>query len=126
VKHNKLVRDRIPELIRENGGVAITRILDQSELRRMLEEKLREEVEEFLSGREAEELVDVLEVVYALASERGVSEDELEHLRQIKRTERGGFDDGIFLIEAIDEGETGSSRSDPTFGFASRRSPDVR
>lgn len=82
----KLVRDRIPELF---GG--ISRPLDPDDFRAALHSKLKEEVAEYLDSGELLELVDVLEVVYALAELDGVGRGELEDLRAQKAGERGGF-----------------------------------
>jgi predicted house-cleaning noncanonical NTP pyrophosphatase (MazG superfamily) len=87
----KLVRDRIPEIIRTTGVEPVTRIADDAEYRGLLRAKLVEETQEFLDSEEPHELADVLEVVLALADELGVDRDELEQLRVAKADERGGF-----------------------------------
>ncbi|WP_458205670.1 nucleoside triphosphate pyrophosphohydrolase [Haladaptatus sp. NG-SE-30] len=96
-EHDKLVRDRIPEIIVENGDRPTTHVVASTEFDRRLTEKLDEEVAEFHESGDPEELADVLEVVYALAARAGVSRDELERLRAEKADERGGFEDGIVL-----------------------------
>jgi predicted house-cleaning noncanonical NTP pyrophosphatase (MazG superfamily) len=90
----KLVRDLIPEIIRAKGEEPITYRADAAEYRRRLREKLAEEVDEFLTADDEdapEELADVLEVVYALAADLGISRDQLEKLRQDKAAARGAF-----------------------------------
>jgi predicted house-cleaning noncanonical NTP pyrophosphatase (MazG superfamily) len=67
VKYNKLVRDKIPDIIMRRGDKPVTQILDAGAYRRELRRKLQEEVAEFGESGEVEELADVLEVVYALA-----------------------------------------------------------
>ncbi|MFI1255638.1 hypothetical protein ACH4U6_17930 [Streptomyces netropsis] len=94
----KLVRDRIPGIIRRDGAEPVTYTAGPEEYRRRLREKLGEEVEEFLSADDAaapEELADVLEVVRALAADLGVEPNQLEKIRQAKASERGGFADRI-------------------------------
>ncbi len=95
---NKLVRDKIPAIIEDQGGCPVTRILDQKEYIRALEAKLDEETEEFHRDRNAEELADILEVVFALAEDLGVSQQELMELRREKAEARGGFRDRVFLV----------------------------
>jgi predicted house-cleaning noncanonical NTP pyrophosphatase (MazG superfamily) len=87
----KLVRDRIPQLIRAEGGVPRVRVAGTAEYRALLRAKLTEEVEEFLAAGVVEELADVLEVVLALADELGFGGEELERVRAAKKAERGGF-----------------------------------
>ncbi|MEV5430202.1 nucleoside triphosphate pyrophosphohydrolase [Streptomyces sp. NPDC052701] len=90
----KLVRDRIPEIIRVEGREPITYAASPVEYRRRLREKLTEEVAEFLSADDAAaqgELADVLEVVRALATNPGIDPAGLEESRRAKYRERGGF-----------------------------------
>ena len=103
MKYNKLVRDKIPDLIVGRGGKPVTRILDADAYRWELRRKLQEEVAEFGASGEVEELADVLEVVYALAAAEGVSQFQLEEKRKRKRGERGGFDRRILLIETVSD-----------------------
>ena len=96
--YNKLVRDKIPEIIAQSGEKPSVRILDQQEYMACLESKLDEEVGEYHRDKNAEELADILEVVFALAKSLNVSEEELLALRREKNLRRGGFDGRIFLI----------------------------
>lgn len=91
MSHAKLVRDKIPEIVRERGAEPVTRIADADEYRGLLRDKLVEEVEEFLDSEDPHELADVLEVLLALAIDLGVDRDQLERLRTAKVAERGGF-----------------------------------
>ncbi|MGW8356517.1 pyrophosphohydrolase domain-containing protein [Streptomyces wedmorensis] len=94
VLEGKLVRDRIPEIIRENGAVPVTYIADPEEYRRRLELKLVEEVDEFLGADDEAkqaEAADILEVLLALVAEIGLDPDQLEKIRCAKADERGGF-----------------------------------
>ena len=96
--YNKLVRDKIPEIIRGNGEVPRCRVLDREEYISCLENKLDEEVGEYHRDRNAEELADILEVVFALADSIGCSREELMDIYQRKHEARGGFRDRIFLV----------------------------
>ena len=93
----KLVRDRIPEIIRAKGEVAITRIAAADEYPHSLKQKLQEEIDEYTASQEPEELADILEVVYALAEQAGISRTELELMRSIKASQRGAFTAHILL-----------------------------
>lgn len=101
--YNKLVRDLIPELIEKQGEIPRIRILEEEEYTRCLEEKLNEEVGEFLRDRNAEELADILEVVFALAENLGCTREELMEIYQRKHDARGGFARRVFLVSK-DEG----------------------
>ena len=95
--YNKLVRDRIPEIIQESGRTCVTRILSEEEYITALELKLSEEVAELQSDKNLEEMADVLEVLRALCDARGYSFEELEALRVKKANELGGFMKKIYL-----------------------------
>ena len=99
MKHNKLVRDKIPDIIRRNGDEPVTRILANSTYKRELWSKLQEEVEKFFKSQKVEELVDIFEVVYTLANLEGICSSQLEEMRKQKRGENSGFDNRIFLVE---------------------------
>ncbi|MET7474611.1 nucleoside triphosphate pyrophosphohydrolase [Streptomyces sp. NPDC005648] len=96
--YGKLVRDRIPQIIREKGAEPVTYVASPDEYRNRLRDKLGEEVTEFLAADDAnapEELADVLEVLHALAAVLGVDAGQLEKIREAKASERGGFADRI-------------------------------
>ena len=82
--YNKLVRDKIPEIIKADGKECKTRILSKDEYIAALETKLNEEVAEYQEDKNLEEMADVLEVLQAICLARGYSLDELEAMR-IKR-----------------------------------------
>jgi predicted house-cleaning noncanonical NTP pyrophosphatase (MazG superfamily) len=99
--YDKLVRDRIPEIIEGRGGKASFRdCADDDEYLVRLIAKLREEVDEFDRDRNAEELADVLEVVKALCLRLGLDPLDVERLREKKAAERGGFAKRLILVEA--------------------------
>lgn len=100
--YNKLVRDRIPEIIRASGRNCTTEILSDSDYLRMLEAKLDEELLEFHTDKNVEELADLLEVIRALAVAYGCSIEGLEKIRAKKESERGGFWSKILLKEVSD------------------------
>lgn len=101
MKFNKLVRDKIPDLITQNGETAIIRILEDAEYLSFLESKLDEEVSEYHTSNDIEELADILEVIWALGEVHGYSIDEMIKIGQQKKAERGGFSKKILLIEKI-------------------------
>lgn len=97
--YNKLVRDRIPDIISQNGAhlVDCSYLLDDEGYMEELENKLDEEITEFHDSKEVEELVDIMEVVYAIAELKGVTRFQLDLIRHKKASEKGGFKDRIFL-----------------------------
>jgi len=99
MKYNKLVRDKIPEIIKGKGAVPITHIASDKEYQQKLKAKLQEEVDEFLKDSNKEELADILEVVYALCDLYKIDKDELEKLRKEKAKKRGAFKNKIILDE---------------------------
>ncbi|MCY0900355.1 MAG: nucleoside triphosphate pyrophosphohydrolase [Firmicutes bacterium] len=102
--YNKLIRDGIPSLIELAGKGYRIRTLDHDEYSARLNEKLDEEVSELhrteTPSKALEELADILEVLYALATVHGYTRQDLEAAYSRKHAERGGFDKRILLIEA--------------------------
>ncbi len=103
--YNKLVRDKIPEIIKENNdGEAITRILEDAEYKKALEDKLYEEYQEVLESSDKdriEELADMLEVMISLAKVENSSLEEIIEIMNNKKLKRGGFEKKIFLEKVI-------------------------
>lgn len=97
--YNKLVRDRIPEIIEASGNTCITEILSDEEYLKMIDAKFDEELAEYHKDQNIEELADMLEVIYAAAVARGYSIEELEKVRVEKAEKRGGFSKKILLKE---------------------------
>ena len=95
--YNKLVRDKIPEIIEASGKTCETKMLSDEEYFQMLDKKLDEELAEYHQEQNIEELADLLEVLYATVKARGCSIEELEHVRIEKQKARGGFDKKILL-----------------------------
>ncbi|HEX3961977.1 MAG TPA: nucleoside triphosphate pyrophosphohydrolase [Trebonia sp.] len=109
----KLVRDKIPDIIRAKGEFPSTRVVaGTEEYQKLLFAKLSEEVLEFIaSNGDPMELADILEVVMALADDLGIGQQELETLRAKKAAERGGFSAGIVWSGNLPAGSATSSES---------------
>ena len=100
MKQNKLIRDKIPEIIESKKESAKIHIAGDREYSEKLAEKLQEEVSEFSASKDSEELLDVLEVVYAIAKLNGIDEKTLNLKRKKKAEEKGKFDKRIILDES--------------------------
>lgn len=101
IKYNKLVRDRIPDIIEASGKQCVYATLSDEEYLKMLDEKLNEELQEYQEGKSMEELADLLEVMMAVATARGSSFEEIERIRIEKVEKRGTFARKILLAEVI-------------------------
>ncbi|MBS3091025.1 nucleoside triphosphate pyrophosphohydrolase [Candidatus Pacearchaeota archaeon] len=99
MKYNKLVRDKIPDIINNKGKVPKTHIASPHEYKSKLNEKLLEEVNEYLKSENSEELADILEVIHSIAKSNNLSKADLEEIRQSKANERGSFEKKIILDE---------------------------
>lgn len=99
ISYNKLVRDRIPEIIESSGKSCTTEILSTEEYLRMIDAKLDEELTEYHKDQNIEELADMLEVIRAAAIAHGYTLEDLERVRAEKAAKRGGFEKKILLVE---------------------------
>jgi len=93
----KLVRDKIPELMLNQGKTIEVRLANGREYEFMLWHKLQEEVEQFVRERNAEEIADIEEVLHCLADLRGIPWDLVEAIREKKREDKGSFKRKIIL-----------------------------
>lgn len=105
--YNKLIRDRIPKIIKHNGKTPITRILNEKEYIEEIGKKIEEELTEYLEAEakehKVEELADLLELINTLAQHEGVTLEDVEKVRKQKAGKRGGFQERIFLVEVHDD-----------------------
>jgi predicted house-cleaning noncanonical NTP pyrophosphatase (MazG superfamily) len=95
--NEKLVRDNIPDIIRAQGRTPDVRVALATERESLLAKKVVEELGEFLANPTAEEVADMLEVIEALAIERGITMEEVLSVQTKKYGERGGFEKGYVL-----------------------------
>ena len=101
--YNKLVRDKIPEIIKADNCIPVTRILSEDDYIKELNIKLQEEMKEYLDDNKVEELADLIEVIYGILDYKKVSLEEFERIRLNKVEKRGAFKDRIFLEKTIKE-----------------------
>ena len=103
ITYNKLVRDRIPEIIQSSGKQCSTEILSDEEYLKLVDAKLDEELAEYHKDQNIEELADLLEVIHAATLARGYTLEELEQVRAEKASKRGGFEKRILLKEVYED-----------------------
>lgn len=103
IEYNKLIRDRIPEIIEKAGKQAVVEKAKGDELLKLLNIKLEEELNEYKESESIEELADLIEVVYGILNHKGVPIEEFEKIRQEKNEKRGAFNEGLVLIKVIGE-----------------------
>ncbi|WP_284035609.1 nucleoside triphosphate pyrophosphohydrolase [Neobacillus sp. 114] len=105
--YNKLVRDKIPEIIESTGKKCSCKVLNDDEYIKALQEKCYEELDEYVSSttntETLEELADLLEIFHSLADYYGFSIEQVEEIRKRKLEQRGGFKDRIYLINVEDK-----------------------
>lgn len=96
--YNKLIRDRIPEVIKKKGKACEVRTLNPEEYLFYLNKKLQEELDEYIQSGDITELMDLTEVIYSIVTLKGLTQSEFETLRLEKRAARGGFDKKLLLV----------------------------
>lgn len=100
--YNKLVRDKIPQIIQKTGKKPVTKIFSTAEYKKALDNKLVEEIKEYSKSKSAEELADIEEVILAILKSRKILIKDFDKLRESKARERGKFNKRIKLIRVED------------------------
>ena len=95
--YNKLVRDRIPDILKHVDKQYSMHIADEKEYGEKLKEKLQEEVQEFLENPCLEELADITEVISTIVYNMGYTSQDLNECMTTKKGARGGFHERIIL-----------------------------
>ena len=103
----KIVRDLIPDIISASGRTPVYDVVPTEEAIKGLEDKLSEELNEYLADHSLEELADLLEVMHGILYHKGISWEQLEQVRLQKREERGGFEQRLFLTDILSPEEPG-------------------
>jgi len=96
MKYNKLVRDKIPEYIKNKGEVPVIHIADNEEYWEKLKEKLLEEIKEFSENEVIEEMADIQEVIDAMCDYKNFNKESIEVVRKKKSKERGHLKKRLF------------------------------
>jgi len=103
VKYNKLIRDRIPEIIKKAGWKPTVRKLKKAEFLKALKKKVLEEARELIRAKDKKgvinEIVDIQELIDTLTSEIGLSKPQIKKFQAVKRKKRVGFKKRLFLIK---------------------------
>ena len=102
ITYHKLVRDKIPDIIKQAGKTCTFTTLSDEDYLKLLDEKLNEELAEYQESKSMEELADLLEVIRAVAIARGSSPEEVESIRKAKALSRGGFEKKILLQDVTE------------------------
>lgn len=103
IHYNKLIRDKIPEIIEQSGKRPVIEELDDKAYKKYLDAKLGEELQEYLEADNTDELVDIVEVIYAILKYKGIDLNSFESIRKKKADERGAFEKRLLLKEVIDD-----------------------
>ena len=101
--YNKLIRDKIPQIIEATGKSAIVEKVSNDTYVTLLNQKLTEELQEYLDSNDIEELADLVEVIYAILDSRNISIQEFESIRLNKVLKRGAFKEHLLLKEVVDD-----------------------
>jgi len=97
--YNKLVRDKIPQVIQKSGKKPVVKILSEAQYKKALDQKLKEEIKEYSKSKTVEELADIEEIILAILKVRRISNSEFNKIRIQKAKERGSFNNRIKLVK---------------------------
>lgn len=102
IEYNKLVRNKIPEIIENDNKKPIIEVLDDEKYKKLLDLKLQEELDEYIGSDDVEELADLVEVIYGILAYKNIDLKDFEDIRLKKAEKRGAFNKRILLKEVIE------------------------
>lgn len=107
--YNKLVRDKIPDILRSKGlKFDYITVSEDMNVVSLLEAKLTEELQEYRNNRDVDEIADLIEVLLSLGERLGTSRDDMMGKVRRKGEERGRFEKGCVLLQVEDAGPRGA------------------
>jgi len=104
VEYNKLVRDKIPEIIRESGRTCEFKILGQSEIKDALKEKLIEKADVFSNRPSEDEISDIYELLDTIVEVYDFEPLHIDYLKLQNKESKGSYSEKVFLI-SVDDGQ---------------------
>ncbi|MCL2840450.1 MAG: nucleoside triphosphate pyrophosphohydrolase [Defluviitaleaceae bacterium] len=106
IKYGKLIRDNIPDIIKSQGKIPVTKVLSDDEYKHFLGKKLLEEVHEYLEDNCIEEFCDILEVMDAIKKNMNFTNAEIKSAQSAKTLKNGRFEKKLFLEEVVETNTT--------------------
>jgi len=100
--YQKLVRDRIPEIIEKDGKEFSVCQVRGDRLKDYAMKKLQEEVQEFVEDPSAAEAADIMEIFHFICNRIGIKDSEIMAATHAKRITRGGFEMG-YILEWVED-----------------------
>ena len=105
-EYPKLVRDRIPEIIKNRTGQdAETRIMEDEEYLNFLMRKVEEEANELANAEDkehvVEEVADVLELIDTILEFNGLNMETVRKVQVEKAEKNGGFKKKILMLRKV-------------------------
>ena len=97
--YNKIVRDKIPDIIKNENRKCNIKILSEKDAVNLLSQKILEEADEFIKEPSKEEMADIFEILHSIIKKYNWNYDEIEKIRINKANKNGSFDKNIFLID---------------------------
>jgi predicted house-cleaning noncanonical NTP pyrophosphatase (MazG superfamily) len=104
VEYNKLVRDKIPEIIKNSGRSCEYKILGESEVKNALKEKLIEKADVFSKRPSEDELSDIYELLSAIVETYEYEPLHIDYLKLQNKENKGSYSEKVYLI-SVDDGE---------------------
>lgn len=102
-KYNKLVRDRVPEILKSSGHQVEYKILSESQLLLALQDKLLEKAQKFAEKPTENDISDMFELMDLIIDKFEYEQMHIDYLRLKNRELQGGYTQNIYLISVDDE-----------------------
>ncbi len=104
IDYNKLVRDKIPQIIKDSGRTCDFKVLDNLEMKEALKEKLIEKAQVFSDKPSEDELSDIYELLDTIVESYDFEPLHIDYLKLRNKENKGSYSSRTYLI-SVDDGQ---------------------
>lgn len=99
----KLIRDKVPAILQEQGKTACCDVLDEATYEQLLNEKFVEEAARYAKEGTMDAMAEIGEIMHAILALKKIPIEAFQKARLVQLEEMGGYGSRLYLKEIIEK-----------------------